>query len=105
MEHVGPLVQSLVGLVTEFIHEHCNKQEETRKQSQTEQETLTEVCDRLRITAARHPPNKEELTSEITELGNNFTNIVDNILTHHISVSTHSVLIDECIITAYIKSK
>lgn len=88
MEHVGPLVQSLAGLVTEFIREHCNKQEETGKQSQAKQKALTEVCERLRITAARHPPNKEQLTSEIAELGNKFTNTVDNILTHHISVST-----------------
>jgi hypothetical protein len=88
MEHVGPLVQSLVGLVTEFIHEHCSKQEETGKESEAERKKLTEVCDRLRATAAKHPLNKEQLTSEITELGNKFTNIVDNILIHHISVST-----------------
>lgn len=87
-EHVGPLVQSLVGLVTEFLHEHCNKQEKTGKESEAKHKKLTEVCDRLRLTAAKQPPNKEQLTSEITELGNKFTRIVDNILIQHISVST-----------------
>jgi hypothetical protein len=87
MEHVGPLVQSLVGLVTEFLHEHCNKQEGTGKESEAQHKKLLEVCDCLRLTAAKQPPNKEQLTSEITELGNQFTCIVDNILTQHISVS------------------
>jgi hypothetical protein len=88
MEHVGPLVQSLVGLVTEFLHEHCNKQEKNGKEPDSNHKKLTEVCDRLRLTAAKQPLNKEQLTSEITELGNKFTRTVDNILTQHISVST-----------------
>ena len=86
MEHVGPLVQSLVGLVTEFLREHCSQQEEDGKESEAKK-NLTEVCDQLRLTAAKHPPNKEQLTSEITELGNKFTRIVDSILIQHISVS------------------
>lgn len=86
MEHIGPLVQSLVGLVTEFLREHCSQQEEAVKESEAKK-NLTEVCDQLRLTAAKQPPNKEQLTSEITELGNKFTRIVDDILTQHISVS------------------
>jgi hypothetical protein len=86
MEHVGPLVQSLVGLVTEFLREHCSQQEEDGKESEAKK-NLTEVCDQLRLTAAKQPPSTEQLTSEITELGNKFTRIVDNILIRHISVS------------------
>ena len=86
MEHIGPLVQSLVGLVTEFLREHCSQQEEDGKESEAKK-NLTEVCDQLRLTAAKHPPNKEQLTSEITELGSKFTRIVDSILIQHISVS------------------
>ena len=85
MEHVGPLVQSLVGLVTEFLREHCSQQEDGKEPEA--KKNLTEVCDQLRLTAAKQPPNKEQLTSEITELGNKFTRIVDNILIQHISVS------------------
>jgi hypothetical protein len=88
MEHVGPLVQSLVGLVTEFLHEHCNKQEKTGKEPEARHKKLTEVCDQLRLTAAKESPNKEQLTSKITEVGNKFTKIVDSILIQHISVST-----------------
>jgi hypothetical protein len=86
MEHIGPLVQSLVGLVTEFLREHCSQQEEDGRESEAKK-NLTEVCDQLRLTAAKQPPNKEQLTSEITELGCKFTRIVDNILNQHISVS------------------
>jgi hypothetical protein len=89
MEHVGPLVQSLVGLVTEFLHEHCNKEETNGKDPEARHKKLTEVCDQLRLTAAKQPPNKEQLTSKITELGNKFTRIVDSILIQHISVSTN----------------
>lgn len=88
MEHVGPLVQSLVGLVTEFLHEHCNNQEKNGKEPEARHKKLTQVCDQLRVTAAKQPPNKEQLTSKITELGNTFTRIVDSILIQHISVST-----------------
>jgi hypothetical protein len=88
MEHVGPLVQSLVGLVTEFLHEHCNKQEKTGNEPEAKHKKLTEVCEQLRLTAARQPPNKDHLTSKITELGNKFMRTVDNILIQHVSVST-----------------
>ncbi|XP_069679200.1 protein inscuteable homolog [Periplaneta americana] len=86
MEHIGPLVQSLIGLVTEFLHEHCKKGDEGGKDSQVDRKKLVEVCDRLRLTAAKQPPDKDQLTSEIAELGNKFTGIVDNILIQHISV-------------------
>lgn len=86
MEHIGPLVQSLVGLVTEFLREHCSQQEEDGRESEAKK-NLIGVCDQLRLTAAKQPPNKEQLTSEITELGSKFTRIVDNILNQHISVS------------------
>ena len=101
MEHIGPLVQSLVGLVTEFLREHCSQQEEDGKESEAKK-NLTEVCDQLRLTAARQPPNKEQLTSEITELGNKFTRIVDNILIQHISVS-NTLLYQQ--MTAHFKRK
>jgi len=100
MEHVGPLVQSLVGLVTEFLREHCSQQEDG-KESEAKK-NLTEVCDQLRLTAAKQPPNKEQLMSEITELGNKFTRIVDNILIQHISVS-NTILYQQ--ITAHFKRK
>lgn len=101
MEHVGPLVQSLVGLVTEFLREHCSQQEENGKESEAKK-NLTEVCDQLRLTAAKQPPNKEQLTSEITELGSKFTQIVDNILIQHISVS-NAIWYQQ--VTAHSKSK
>ncbi|PSN45369.1 hypothetical protein C0J52_07538 [Blattella germanica] len=83
MEHVGPLVQSLVGHVSEFLQEYCNKEKGTNN---ADEKKLVEICDRLRLIAAKQPPDKEEITSEITCLGNTFTNIVDKTLSQHISV-------------------
>ncbi|KAJ9586996.1 hypothetical protein L9F63_019414, partial [Diploptera punctata] len=78
MELFGPLVQSLVGHMSEFVQEHCNEDEDGKK--------LVEVCDRLRLITAKQPPDKDEITAETATLGNKFTTIVDKILIQHISV-------------------
>jgi hypothetical protein len=79
MELVGPLVQSLLGHITEFLHEQCKEEDEVKD--------LVQVCDQLRLSAAKQPPDKEEITVETATLGNKFTTVVDNIIIHHISVS------------------
>lgn len=81
LEHVGPLAQSLVGNIVEFLYEHGN-QEKTGGNSE-----LVKSCDKLRRSAAAKPMDAQKIMANVTELGKQFTGVVDTVLTRQIKVS------------------
>ncbi|XP_039295367.1 uncharacterized protein LOC111052039 [Nilaparvata lugens] len=74
----GPLVQSLVGHINEFM--------QTCRTSKSDKQTLTAACDKLKSLAFSASPDRHSLTVETTVLGNTFTNSVDTLLYKQIKV-------------------
>ncbi|XP_067000307.2 protein inscuteable homolog [Anabrus simplex] len=77
MEHIGPLVQSLVGHICEFLRKNGPPEDDP---------SLVAACDRLRMDGAQATPDRDTLTSDVTTLGHTFTRVVDQVLTQHITV-------------------
>nr|CAD7264000.1 unnamed protein product [Timema shepardi] len=79
LDHVGPLVQSLAGHITEFVRQHSERAESGGRE-------LEKVCDRLRLSSARPNVCKADIASDVATLGNLFTRLVDSALTHQITM-------------------
>lgn len=78
LDHIGPLVQNLVGHITEFL-ETCNI-------SLHNQKMLVESCERLRNVANFSTIDQRKLAKETTNLGRNFTQCVDALLLEQVKV-------------------
>lgn len=78
LDHVGPLVQSLVGHINEFM--------QTCKTSKSEKQALTSACEKLKNLAFSSSLDRHKLTVETTALGRTFTNCVDTLLYKQIKV-------------------
>lgn len=78
LEHVGPLVQSLVGHIIEFLT--------ATKENSRESKELLKACDRLKIGAGKQLLEQKELEQQVTTLGKAFTHLVDELLVKQIKV-------------------
>lgn len=76
--HVGPLVQSLVGYINELLT--------ISKAAQVDCNGLTSTSDRLKDIASKPILNHSSLIASITDLGKYFTKLVDDLLANQIKV-------------------
>lgn len=132
-KQVGPLVQSLIGHIKEFITDYVQKQDlvpknvqsdsqriseesqesiktkrnseemitdfrqpepETKeveskdqKMTKTKEEEVLEACEELRILTTEKFLNQDAMEDHVSQLGRKFTEVVDELLISHITVS------------------
>lgn len=88
LEHVGPLVQSLVGHIIEFLT--------ATKENSRESKELLKACDHMKVSAGKQQLEQTELEQQVTALGKAFTHLVDELLVKQIKVITFYFLYISC---------
>ncbi|XP_071452946.1 protein inscuteable homolog [Hetaerina americana] len=89
LDQAPPLIQSLVGHMTEFVRD-CHGGADVRPKDccSSEESALLIACDRLRLASAPSlaPLDPEVLAGHIAKLGHAFTHVVDLVLSREIQV-------------------
>ncbi|XP_046394800.1 protein inscuteable homolog [Ischnura elegans] len=89
LDQAPPLIQSLVGHMTEFVRDcHGGADVHPKDCCSSEESSLLVACDRLRLASAPSlaPLDPEVLAGHIAKLGHAFTHVVDLVLSREIQV-------------------